>query len=130
MQITIPGKPKGKDRPRFYKGHAVTSASTRAYERKVKSIYKKETSITFHGAVIVSIKAFYQIPKNTPKAVKKMMLDGERLPCVRPDIDNLPKIILDALNGVAYDDDKQVVDMIITKRYAEEAHVDVEVQEV
>lgn len=128
--ITIPGKPKGKDRPRFWQGHAVTSASTRAYERLVKSIYKKETSTTFHGAVAVSIKAYYQIPKSTPKAARMMMLEGDRLPCVKPDIDNIPKTILDALNGVAYDDDKQVVHLTVSKRYAEEARVDVEVKEV
>lgn len=130
MRITIPGKPKAKDRPIFFNGHAYTSKSTRAYEKKVKSIWKDKTSITFHGAVDVSITAYYQIPKSTSKVAKEMMLEGIRLPGKKPDADNIGKIIMDALNGLAYDDDKQVVDLHVSKRYAEEAHVDVEVKEV
>lgn len=32
MKITVLGNPKGKGRPRFYRGHAVTPKATREYE--------------------------------------------------------------------------------------------------
>lgn len=38
----------------------------------------------------------------------------------RPDIDNLTKLVLDALNGVAYADDAQVIRLTATKRYGDQ----------
>jgi Holliday junction resolvase RusA-like endonuclease len=40
------------------------------------------------------------------------------LPTRKPDIDNVLKVILDSLNGVAYIDDSKVVEVIGRKRYA------------
>ena len=37
-----------------------------------------------------------------------------------PDVDNCSKIILDSLNKVAYDDDQQVVELAVLKRWTEE----------
>ena len=42
---------------------------------------------------------------------------GELYPTVKPDADNLAKVFLDAMNEIAYHDDKQVVDCVIRKRY-------------
>ena len=53
------------------------------------------------------------------------MLAGDLLPCKKPDIDNIAKAVLDALNGVAYGDDNQVTALEVSKHYAAEAHVDV-----
>ncbi len=39
------------------------------------------------------------------------------MPTTKPDGDNILKVVLDALNGLAYDDDKQVVKMGIIKVY-------------
>ena len=38
-------------------------------------------------------------------------------PCVRPDVDKLARALLDALTGVAYEDDGQVVTLTVRKRY-------------
>ncbi len=43
----------------------------------------------------------------------------------KPDCDNIAKIILDALNGLAYDDDAQVVKLYVEKRYGAFDHVTV-----
>lgn len=50
------------------------------------------------------------------------------LRCKKPDIDNIAKVILDALNGIAYRDDTQVVSLSCQKQYAEEARVEVEIE--
>ena len=39
------------------------------------------------------------------------------MPTTKPDGDNILKVVLDALNGLAYDDDRQVVKMCIIKAY-------------
>ena len=50
-------------------------------------------------------------------------------PKVKPDLDNVVKAVLDALNGVVYRDDAQVVNLVATKRYATEPRVEVYVFE-
>ena len=56
------------------------------------------------------------------------MLSGEIKPTKKPDIDNITKCILDGLNGVAYRDDTQVVEVSAKKIYAEKAEVKVEIE--
>jgi Holliday junction resolvase RusA-like endonuclease len=48
---------------------------------------------------------------------------------VRPDIDNYAKAILDALNGVMWADDGQIVQLTASKSYGE-PRVEIEIQEV
>jgi len=57
-------------------------------------------------------------------------LNGCIYPTKKPDADNIAKIVLDALNGVAYTDDTQVVNLSVQKRYGEVAEVKVEITEV
>ena len=54
---------------------------------------------------------------------------GQLVPSVKPDLDNISKIILDALNKVAFNDDKQVAQLSITKRYGEQPFVKVYLEE-
>lgn len=53
-----------------------------------------------------------------PKKQVKLIENNELFPTVKPDTDNISKIILDALNGLAYYDDNQVTDLTIYKLYA------------
>ena len=130
MKVTIEGEPKGKGRPRFYNGHAVTPQTTRDYEEEAALAYKAKVKKTYHGAVGVRIRAYFKIPKGVSKAVRQMMEDGVRRPTKKPDIDNIDKIILDALNGIAFDDDKQVVEETLSKFYSVHPRVEVEVYEI
>ena len=51
-------------------------------------------------------------------------------PIVKPDLDNIAKAILDGMNGVAWEDDKQVVSLRMEKTYSAVPRVVVEVWEV
>ena len=59
-----------------------------------------------------------------------MMINKEILHTKKIDCDNLAKIILDSLNGIAYEDDKQVVRLYVEKIYGEHPRVEVELKEV
>lgn len=111
IAFSILGEPKGKGRPRFTRqGHTYTPQETKDYEKKVAEAYKQAAGDIFftEGTPIkIEIRAFFKEPK-------KKLFD---LPMKTPDTDNIAKIILDGLNNIAYTDDKQVVDLIITKRY-------------
>nr|DAG40359.1 MAG TPA: Endodeoxyribonuclease RusA [Caudoviricetes sp.] len=60
-----------------------------------------------------------RIPKSATKAKRELMLTGKIRPTVKPDWDNLGKLVSDALNGIAYDDDKSVVDASVRKYYSD-----------
>ena len=58
------------------------------------------------------------------------MVAGLIHPTKKPDADNIAKIIMDALNGVAYEDDRQVVELIVRKFFSDTAYVDVFIDEL
>ena len=132
--FTIPGPPRGKGRPRAYKRGAhiamYTDDKTAAYENLVTLAYKAAGGEKLNGAIGVLVSMRHPIPKSTSKAKRAGMIVGEIKPTVKCDADNCLKAVLDGLNGVAYDDDKQVVTIIVTKRYDENPRVDVEISEV
>lgn len=132
VKFTIPGKPKAKQRPRVTRtGIAYTPKETVQYENLAKLMYVTVASgKEFDGNVLANITAYFPIPKGTPKKTVKGMLEGNIRPAKKPDTDNIAKIILDSLNGLAYHDDSQVVELRISKLYAEEPRVEVELEDI
>ena len=78
----------------------------------------------------MKILAFFPMPKNVSKNVKKSMLDGNILPTKKPDGDNVIKVICDALNGLAYADDKQICRIYFEKKYGQNPCVMVEIKDI
>lgn len=117
-QITIPGPPVGKQRPRFAgAGRVYTPAKTVNYERRVAAEWQYMIHQVMSGPLSVDIDAYYQIPKSATKAARRRMEAGEEKPVKKPDLDNIVKAILDGLNGVAWHDDAQVCRIRADKRY-------------
>ena len=130
IEFTIPGEPKGKGRPRLGRsGHAYTPHDTAAYENLVKvcfsEAYPDHEPLSSDIPVTAYIRAYYKIPKSTSKKKYLAMIIGSLYPLKKPDLDNIAKIICDALNGIAYYDDAQVRKMIIEKYYSKDPRVDV-----
>lgn len=121
IRFTIPGSPMGKGRVRISKGgFCFTPENTMNYENlvKVTCIDKcQQRQANYAGQVAVVITAFYPFPASYTKKKQEQIRGGAR-PVKKPDLDNIAKIILDALNHVAWQDDKQVVCMVLTKKYA------------
>lgn len=131
VNFTVPGKPQGKARPRFntYTGRTYTPSKTGAYERFIALCYKQAGGKKLTGAVDIKIECFYQIAKSHTKATKALMEAGQIQATIKPDLDNIAKAVLDGLNGIAFDDDKQVVRLDVSKRYDHEARIEVEIRE-
>lgn len=106
----VPGKVQGKARPRFShrSGTVYTPGKTKSYERQIAEAYEAQSGPCFEGAVTVIIEAVFSIPKSWTRAKKADAAAGKLAPG-KPDIDNILKVVLDGLNGIAYEDDKQVV---------------------
>lgn len=71
------------------------------------------------------VMAFFCPPKSWSQKKRKAALQGVVHHIVKPDLDNVLKAVGDALNGVVYEDDSQIIDCHIRKAYAETPRVEV-----
>ena len=134
-KFKIPGKVQAKQRPRFSKsGIVYTPKETRVYEDFVRLCYSDYANQyqwePYDGQLRAEIEVFIQVPKSDSKLNKQAKIVGEIRPTIKPDCDNLAKSILDSLNGWAYRDDKQVIELSVKKFYAEQSEVKVKLMEV
>ena len=131
ISFTIDGKPRGKGRLRFTKsGNTYTPKETSEYEALVAMAYKSKSKGEYFDKGVplrMAIAAYYGIPKKAGKRESGQMVSGEIRPRKKPDLDNVIKIIMDALNGVAYLDDAQVVSVQAHKFYSLHPRVEVTV---
>ena len=127
VHINIPGRAIGKARPKFSRqGNFVktyTPEKTVNYENFVKMCWMNSGAEKLKGNIIAVIVARFLIPQSYSKKKRREL--NEKYCPKKPDCDNIAKSILDALNGIAYDDDSQIIDLSVTKLYsAEEEGVD------
>lgn len=121
--------PVGKGRPRFSGNHAYTPARTREYEAMIRTAWiVRNGSKAFTGRVTVACEFCFLPPLSWSKKRRADALAGAEM-VKKPDCDNLLKAILDALNGIAYQDDAQVQSVAATKRYTDRPAVRVWVTE-
>lgn len=137
VKFTIPGQPIGKGRPKFSTvcGHvnAYTPKKTANYETLVKYAYQSQCGgISFGQKVPLDarIVAYFKIPSSTSKRKAKLMREHILRPVTKPDNDNVAKVVLDAINGIAYYDDAQIVDMQVRKFYDENPRVVVTIRDI
>ena len=137
MHITfqVEGTPVGKGRPKFARrGNFVstyTPTKTRDYEDLIKLAAKQAmgSSEPLKTPVAAYIYITVPIPQSYPKKRFKACLEGLERPCKKPDLDNILKCFLDAMNNIVYDDDTQVVSLHGTKVYGTVGMVEVLVKE-
>lgn len=129
ISFTIKGTPQSKERHRsaIVKGgiHNYTPAQTKEYEERVQVMYLQAYGWRLYGPIKAEITAFYKIPDSWPQKRKMEAYKGLQRPQTKPDCDNIAKVILDALNGTAYEDDKQVIILHVEKYYADVPRVEV-----
>lgn len=133
MIIFVPGDPVGKERPRHDPRHPErrphTPQKTKNYEETVAWHWKNARGPKLDGPIRLRIVWHCRIPKSASKAKRAAMNSGQILPMTRPDLDNVCKSVMDALNGVAYHDDSQIVSLTAIRRYAEITGIFVEVEQ-
>lgn len=136
FKFEVPGKPFGKQRPKTtLRGkHACiyTPKETVSYESHVVAMFRqKYPSVKpIEGEVKATIVAFYPIPASTSKKKKELMERYMIRPMVKPDGDNIEKVIYDALNGIAYTDDSHITAMSFAKFYSSRPRVQVTIEEI
>lgn len=125
VSITVFGAPVPKGRPRLstINGHAraFTPAKTRRYEDLIRLEAGRvmEGRAQLQGPTRVLIRAYLPMPQALAKHKTRgpSAEAGAIRPVTKPDVDNLAKVI-DALNGIVWPDDNQVVELTVEKFYS------------
>lgn len=130
IHFIVPGQPVGKARARVGRFRTYTPENTVNYENLVKSAAfdAMNGSAPMDGMLQVGITAYMQMPKASKKRTE-LMLSGDIRPAKKPDIDNIIKSALDALNGVAFLDDKQVVTLFARKYYSDTPRLEIAIKQ-
>src|SRR5574344_1012769 len=132
-EFEVNGNIIGKQRPRvnMYTGNVYTPNKTKDYEEWIKQSFfiKYNQCQIICDRVKVEIIAYLKIPASTPKGKKEEMLKNVVSPIKKPDIDNIAKVVLDALNGYVLKDDILVSKICVEKRYAEEEKLYIKISE-
>lgn len=124
VRISIPGAAVAKGRPRATTVNGrvrnYTPAKTAKYEKHARECaqlaMRKQKILT--GPVCCFAQVLVPIPKSWSKRKKKSAENGELLPTTRPDVDNYVKASLDACNAIVFEDDSQITDLFVQKRYS------------
>jgi Holliday junction resolvase RusA-like endonuclease len=125
ISFTIPGAPVGKGRPRFARRGRFTAVytpeKTASFENlvKLKAEEAMQGSSPIAGAVSVELTLCVPIPASFSKKKRAAALNDEIFPTTKPDCSNVQKGVEDAMNGIVYNDDKQIVRVLVKKFYAE-----------
>lgn len=135
LNFSIDGVPVPKGRPRLTTingmARAFTPKKTRDYEDDVRAAaiaaMSEDGLMLFDRPLCVKVDIYLPIPKSWSKKKHQDAMDGKVVPTKKPDIDNVCKCILDAMNKVVYVDDAQIVDFYAKKRYWFKPRVDVQV---
>lgn len=120
ISYTILGTPVPKHRARAGKGHHYTPDATRHYQAKVKSetadAFFEHGLPPFDGPIWIDLD--FVFPRPEAVRLDHRHRSGFSPPMTsRPDLDNLVKVILDALNKTAYRDDALVCELFAHKRF-------------
>ena len=137
VSFAVPGQPVAKARPRArtvkrkgtlgtsprdFTSHIYTPQGTSDYEARcrVSVLRAMQGRPLFDGAVDVDLEFHFPMPKRWNEPTREQAARGVIPHSGKPDIDNLAKSLLDALPGIAIQDDANVVRLNLYKRYGHE----------
>ena len=134
--MVIEGGPVPKGRPRFGRGHVYTPQKTRNAEAEISRVGRAMMGgkKPFDGPVKIDATFLVDVPKSWPRKRQQMGINDVLLPTSARvgDVDNLLKTVTDAMNGVVYEDDRQIISAAATKLYTKNggARTIVDVEEI
>jgi len=136
IYLVVPGEPCGKQRARTFYDRRVgrvvskTPEKTKNYETFIRELFavKYAGFLPLADAVRLRINIYRGIPKSeSQKRAGKMEATLIR-PTTRPDASNVLKAVEDALNGLAFRDDSQLVEVLVQKYYSHTPRVEISLE--
>ena len=125
LTLVVQGQPVAKARARTvrnrYSGkiHSFTPDETAAQENKIAHEWQAQGSKDCPGLVSVTAYFFFRRPRTHFNAKGELNAAGKRAVPGRSDLDNYVKLVLDALNKAAFEDDRMVTELLAGKRWSD-----------
>ena len=133
IKFTVYGEPVAQGRPRFNteSGRAYDPAKSRNYKSIGRdAALEVRPVVPLDKPLDVTIKIFKSIPKSFSKKKAVMAQNRAIRPTTKPDVSNVCKGIEDALNGLIWKDDSQIVNLLVKKFYSDTPRVEIEIEEL
>ncbi len=128
LHIRVYGLPVAQGRPRAFKTptgqvRVYDPANARDWKRTVQAqVISHKPPVPVEGPLAVVLRFILRRPRSLPKR--------ELFPARRPDAENLGKAVLDAMEGIIYRDDAQIVRLAIAKDYGPVPGVEIRVERI
>jgi Holliday junction resolvase RusA-like endonuclease len=119
IAIKARAKQRARSTTRGGRTRHYTPTDTVVFESMVRSYYKGSGGQFMSGAIRAQVHVARAIPKRFTREQRRQIEQGTLMPTTKPDVDNYAKAVMDALRGVAYKDDAQIVDLHSTKSFAD-----------
>jgi Holliday junction resolvase RusA-like endonuclease len=122
FSATLNVKPRAKGRPRFGKGRSYTDAKTVEAEQAIRfQLLQLPNLPKFEGPITLNVLFCLKRPKSAKDRLH---------PVVQYDIDNLLKLLMDACNGLLWNDDGQVCRVAASKLYSANECIQIGIMEI
>ncbi len=95
------------------RGHTYTPSKTRDFEGRIKQLCMAQYPYQPISNKPITVTLIFNFSKPRKPKNKEWHI-------VRPDIDNLCKSVCDAANGILWDDDSQICELYVQKKYCRE----------
>lgn len=135
IQFTVYGEPTAQGRPKFSTRGGFAKAYDPAKSRDYKDYVKLAASehapkALLEGPLGMVLTVYRSTPKSFSKIKATLAESGQLTPTTKPDIDNYLKGVKDALKGVIWKDDSQVVEVFARKRYSARPRIEVKIKQL
>jgi Holliday junction resolvase RusA-like endonuclease len=134
IEFVVPGEARGWARARLGRsanGKPIhfMDRQTRSFESLVKMIGAQAMAgrPPLEGGVVMELTVRRAPPASTSRAKLAQMVADLLRPSTKPDASNVAKGVEDALNGVCYRDDAQIVRLVVDKVFSLTPGVDVRI---
>lgn len=122
--IELAGAPRGKGRARAVStpvgARIYTDEKTRGYEAQLRFAGQQAMAgrAPLAGALSIVVEARFPVAASWSRKKRAAALAGDLHPTIKPDADNVLKM-LDGLNGIVWADDRQIVHVVFDKIYSD-----------
>ena len=137
FSVFIPGIPVAQERPGVARkkggkfSHLYEKEASRAYKLAISLVAKTSfVGPPYSGPVVLIIEVRRPIPERWSKKKKEDAMMQRIRPTTKPDLTNYEVLAENALTGIVYHDDAQVVDKFTRKVYAKEPGLRITVRAV
>ena len=135
ISFTVFGEPVAQGRPRFSTAggfvRAVDPAKSRDFKHYIRlAAAQHSPERPLEGPLHLSVRVYRSTPKSFSKKRASEAEIGKIRPTQKPDGSNYLKLVEDALNGLIWRDDSQIVEAHVSKWYSSRPRIEIKIQEL